>query len=151
LATDIGEQVLELARAKHYAEGKVRFTKMDGFIMEGIPRAFTAAFAGFWWSHIPASRIRPFLSTLHARLEPDALVVLVDNNYVEGSSTRISRLDADGNTYQRRTLADGTTYEVMKNFPSEARLRDAVRRYAWDIDYTALRYYWCLTYRVRSA
>jgi hypothetical protein len=34
------------------------------------------------------------------------------------SNTPISRRDADGNTYQRRTLDDGSVHEVLKNFPT---------------------------------
>jgi len=44
----------------------------------------------------------------------------MDNRYVDGSSTPISERDADGNTYQRRRLADGSDNRVLKNFPTEA-------------------------------
>ena len=57
------------------------------------------------------------------RLEPGATVVIVDNNYVEGSNHRITRTDEKGNTYQRRCLADGREWEVRKNFPTPRRWR----------------------------
>ena len=41
--------------------------------------------------------------------EPHARFVFVDNRYVPGSSTPISREDGQGNEYQERTLRDGTT------------------------------------------
>ena len=41
-------------------------------------------------------------------------MVYVDNRYVAGSSTPISRRDEFGNTYQLRSLKDGTHYEVLK-------------------------------------
>jgi hypothetical protein len=54
---------------------------------------------------------------------PRARVVLLDNRYVEGSSTPVSEPDAHGNTYQLRRLADATEVRVLKNFPSKAQLR----------------------------
>jgi hypothetical protein len=49
-------------------------------------------------------------------------VVFLDNRFVPGSSTPIAESDAEGNTYQVRTLADGSTHRVLKNFPD----RDAL-------------------------
>jgi hypothetical protein len=59
-----------------------------------------------------------WLDTLHARLQPGARVVLLDNSFVQTSSTPISRRDEAGNTYQLRTLDDGSVHEVLKNFPT---------------------------------
>ena len=58
----------------------------------------------------------------------------------------ISRRDAEGNTYQQRTLDDGSVHEVLKNFPDRdgaiaaagERVRDAV----W-LEHT---HYWVLSY-----
>ena len=47
---------------------------------------------------------------------------MLDNRYVEGSSTPVTERDADGNGYQLRKLADGSTHRVLKNFPTEAEL-----------------------------
>ncbi len=151
LATDVGDEVLDLARAKHFPKANVRFARADAFTLTGVSGEFTAAFAGFWWSHIARSALPVFLSALHTKLRPGALVVLADNTCVVGSSTPVSRTDDEGNTYQLRTLADRTTHEVMKNFPSEADLRAAVAPFARDLRYTCLRYYWCLTYCGRVA
>jgi hypothetical protein len=48
---------------------------------------------------------------------------MLDNRYVEGSSTPVTERDAEGNGYQSRKLADGSTHLVLKNFPTEAELR----------------------------
>jgi demethylmenaquinone methyltransferase/2-methoxy-6-polyprenyl-1,4-benzoquinol methylase len=146
LATDVTEEVLEIARTKPCADNVV-FQKVDAYTLERIRGEFSAAFCGFWWSHMPVSRIAGFLSRLHARLGPGALVVFCDNTYAAGSNTPISRTDAEGNTYQMRTLEDGSTHEVLKNFPTEAQVRRAVGGWARDLEYVALTYYWCLSYR----
>jgi protein-L-isoaspartate O-methyltransferase len=149
MATDINEEVLNIARTKRYPNGNVRLAKADALTMEGISGSFTAAFVGFFWSHIPIGRTGVFLSLLSSKLPPGALVVVIDNNYVEGSNTPISHTDEDGNTYQRRILDDGSTHKIIKNFPSESGLREATDGFADDVQYTALRYYWCLTYRAK--
>jgi len=119
------------------------------------PRAkppFTAAFAGFWWSHVPRDRQAAFLSALHAVMTPGATVCLLDNRYVAGSSTPIAETDADGNTYQRRPLPGGPSVRVLKNFPAPAE-RAAVIAGAGgqDIRHTALAHYWLTDYRVGLA
>jgi len=110
---------------------------------------FDAAFAGFWWSHIPHRRIDEFLASLHARLDPGARVIFLDNCYVAGSSTPVSELDADGNTYQLRTLGDGSSVRVLKNFPSEAELRERLAPRAAALAVEWLEYYWLVDYRLK--
>ncbi len=74
--------------------------------------------AHFWWSHIANSDQPEFLRHITTKLAPGGRLLMIDNRFVEGSSTPISRTDAAGNTYQIRKLSDGTTYEILKNFPS---------------------------------
>jgi len=88
------------------------------------------------------SEAASFLDTVHSRLSPDSLVMLVDNIYVEGSSTSVSRIDSEGNSYQIRRLKDGSRYEVLKNFPSEAEFRRQVAPYGENIQFRKLTYFW---------
>jgi SAM-dependent methyltransferase len=148
LATDWGDEVLRIARSKDYPEGRVTFRRADAFALGAVGGVFDAAFAGFWWSHVERAALPRFLDGLHHRLAPGATVVFVDNRYVEGSSTPISRVDADGNSYQLRTLDDGSTHEVLKNFPSARELERAVAGRAEEVDVMELPHYWCLSYRV---
>ena len=150
LAVDLAEETLEIARAKEYPFGKVRFGKADAYSLEDVPGSFTAGLAGFWWSHIPRERIQAFLECWHRRLGPGARVVILDNRYVEGSSTPISRQDGQGNTYQERHLADGTEHEVLKNFPARMELLSVLGTTAIDVRLAELRYFWCLSYTVSS-
>ena len=73
----------------------------------------------------------------------------MDNRYVEGSSTPLSRTDAEGNTYQLRKLSNGDTHEVLKNFPAEAELQRQIDGYGVNGRYTALEYYWLFEYDAR--
>ena len=75
-------------------------------------------------------------------------MILMDNRYIDGSSTPIAHRDADGNTYQDRRLADGSVTRVLKNFPAEDELRSSLKG-AKDFCHEALEYYWLAEYRLQ--
>jgi demethylmenaquinone methyltransferase/2-methoxy-6-polyprenyl-1,4-benzoquinol methylase len=145
-ALDINDEVLEIARAKSLHGAPVDLLRGDAYALPAFPQRFSGGLAGFWWSHVPKARLRGFLAGLHRTLAPGATMVFIDNAYVEGSSTPVSRRDADGNTYQRRTLDDGSTHEVLKNFPTEDELCRAVEGLATNVRVGFLPHYWILTY-----
>ena len=147
-ACDINETVLEIAREKPRA-GDVHFFKADAITLEGVPSGCDAAFAGFWWSHVRKSELAKFVRNLAGKVEPGARLVVLDNTYVEGSSTAVSRRDAEGNTYQMRKLANGEDYEVLKNFPTPAELAESVRPVAAEAHLESLKYYWLLVCTLR--
>jgi demethylmenaquinone methyltransferase/2-methoxy-6-polyprenyl-1,4-benzoquinol methylase len=143
VATDLAEEPMRIAQAKPYAAAP-RFLLADAYALPEALGRFNAALAVFWWSHIPRQRIAEFLDSLSRRLEPQARVLLVDNRFVEGSSSPISEIDAHGNTYQLRRLRDGTQVRVLKNFPSEAELRVHLPP---SLKVELLEYYWLAEYR----
>jgi SAM-dependent methyltransferase len=148
-ACDINESVLEIAREKPIPRGRANFFKADAVTLEGVPPGCDAAFAGFWWSHVKKSDLQRFVQNLASHVEPGAVVAILDNQYAEGSSTAISRRDAEGNTYQKRRLANGDEYEVLKNFPTAAELADAVRPVAREAHLETLAYYWLMVFTLR--
>lgn len=145
VATDVAPEPMAIARAKAYA-CPVALRLADAYALPGSLGTLDAAFAGFWWSHVPLSRRETFLHSLHQRLSPGAKVVMFDNRYVEGVQP-IVETDAEGNTYQRRRLADGSENRVLKNFPSEAELAACFRRFA-SFTCRSLAYYWLMEYRL---
>ncbi len=153
LATDANEEVLAIARTKSYPPGRGRFRVADAYDLGEVVRSeaptggFTAGLAAFWWSHVPRQDLPRFLAGFHAALAPGARVVFLDNRYVAGSSTPISRTDEFGNTYQLRRLEDGTEYEVMKNFVGEEEVREVLRDLAEHETVERPKYYWLLAYR----
>jgi ubiquinone/menaquinone biosynthesis C-methylase UbiE len=148
LAIDSAPETLRIAKQRITA-ANVRFEVGDAYALARSERAFDAAFAGFWFSHVPLERQREFLGALNRSLEPGAKVVLLDNLFVEGSSSAIAEQDALGNTYQARKLADGSTHRVLKNFPSEAQLLalagDGLGKSA---AYSRWQHYWAFEYIV---
>ncbi len=71
----------------------------------------------------------------------------IDNWFVAGSSTPLSRTDDEGNTYQWRKLQDGSQHEVLKNFPTETEAREMAGPAAVEFRWTELEYFWFLTWR----
>jgi demethylmenaquinone methyltransferase/2-methoxy-6-polyprenyl-1,4-benzoquinol methylase len=145
LAIDSAPQTMQIARER-ITVGEVEFVEGDAYALPAQARGFDAAFAGFWWSHVPQARLDAFLQGLHRALCPGARIVFLDNRYVEGSSTPIGERDAEGNTYQFRPLADGSQHRVLKNFPTEAQLRERLAPHAQDLRYHAWTYYWAVEY-----
>jgi SAM-dependent methyltransferase len=164
LATDLNPETMELARQKPLP-ACVHLAPVDAYSWEGLAPAraaqgaaagapvnpaftgaFTGAFAGCWWSHVPLQQLSTWLDSLHAHLAPGARVVFLDNSYVQTSNLPITHSDAQGNTYQTRTLDDGSVHEVLKNFPTRdqavAAIGPHVRQVQW-LDWT---HYWALSY-----
>jgi demethylmenaquinone methyltransferase/2-methoxy-6-polyprenyl-1,4-benzoquinol methylase len=148
-ALDAAAETLEIARSR-VADGRVEFQVGDAYALPRRAPKPDAAFAGFWLSHVPTTRVREFLEGLHAALSPGARVVFLDNLYVEGSSSPVAETDAEGNAYQDRRLRDGATHRVLKNFPTEPQLRAAVEGLAEEVRYRTWTYYWALEYSTKA-
>ena len=128
---------------------KVSFEKADALNLMLSENKFTAGLAAAWWSHLRKSEIRSFLSQFHRQFPSGSLIAFMDNKFVAGSSTPISRTDNDGNTYQMRKLENGEQYEVLKNFPCESEAREFIGNSTAEFSWTELQYYWFLTYKLK--
>jgi len=148
LAIDINQPMIAHARVRCRQLPQVTFRISDAFSLQGIPGHFTAAFAIWWWSHIPRSEIKTFLAALHSKLIPGALVLFTDQLPCEGPRRRV---DADGNVIESRFLPDGRTFEVVKNFPTVAEITEALGTTADNIEYVERpqEKSWTVTYTTR--
>lgn len=147
-AVDVNEEVLALARARQ-SGGNVTFAQADAFDLPQAAGEYTAVFAGFWWSHVPREEQERFMAQLRAKLGKDVLLVLLDNVYMDGSSTVVARTDAEGNTYQFRLLPSGERLEIIKNFPTDSYLRKKLASSVKEIRIERWEYYWLLTARLK--
>ena len=146
-ATDINQNVVDLAKNKKYPGEKVVFEVADlfGYRPE---RKYESLFAGFIWSHILLQDLDRFVRTAADFVAPGGMLVLMDNNYVPESNRPITHTDEMGNTYQTRKLEDGSTHLVLKNFSTEDLLREKWKNAAAGIEYINLQYYWILVCRI---
>ncbi|MGP1630072.1 MAG: class I SAM-dependent methyltransferase [Giesbergeria sp.] len=148
LGLDAAPETLEVARTRGLGS-HVEWVVGDAYAPPRTPQAFDAAFAGFWFSHVPRARRTAFLCRLHAALPTGAPVLLLDNRLVAGSSTPISETDAQGDTWQLRELRDGSQHRVLKNFPTEAELHaGVVAAGAAPGTLTLWPHFWAYDYRV---
>jgi ubiquinone/menaquinone biosynthesis C-methylase UbiE len=145
-ALDINEGVLAIARTKEY-NCPVTLRQLDAFNLPAFERTFSAGLAAFWWSHLKKEQLRSFLAQFLRALAPGALVLFIDNRYVPGSSTPISRIDQNQNTYQQRQIETGQSFEVLKNCPTEAEVCTTMADLAVEVSWIELPHYWLLTCR----
>jgi ubiquinone/menaquinone biosynthesis C-methylase UbiE len=145
-ATDINQSMLDIAQNKGYPPERVQFSQADIFAMPAANAGqYTACFAGFLWSHIKREEQAEVLAQLARAAGKGSLLVLIDNNYVEGSSGPIARTDLEGNTYQLRMQEDGTRVEIVKNFPTDSFMRKRIGLAARDIRIVRNEHFWMLT------
>jgi SAM-dependent methyltransferase len=142
VATDVNAETIAIAAQRDYGPAPVALRTADAYQLDSVPGDFDLVFCGFWWSHIARSDVARFLAGVRSRTGSGTPLVLVDNRYVPGSNTPVSRTGPDGDTYQRRRLADGREYEVLKNFPSREQLAADLEPAATDLTWTELEYYW---------
>jgi SAM-dependent methyltransferase len=145
LATDINKTVVDIAQGKQYAS-PIDFLVED---MYSLPAAtqFECLFGGFIWSHIKLEELVPFLSAVSKLVKPGGTVVFTDNNYIAGSNIPIAETDEHGNTYQIRSLADGTQHKVLKNFSTEDAIKLALKDFASVVEFISYEYYWVVKYQ----
>jgi cyclopropane fatty-acyl-phospholipid synthase-like methyltransferase len=117
VATDYTESMLEQARRKRFDERIVSLRIADAYELSNVGGPYDGAFAVDWLAHVPASRMREFLDGVHARLASDARVVFCDQ--MAGPASWTGLYDNERNHLQERMLPDGSTYRVIKHFPSD--------------------------------
>ena len=147
-AVDINDEVLQIAKSRGISSDKVIFVQDDVYSLNKIHDNFSAGFAGFWWSHVSKSKLKQFLALFHSKIQPNALVVFIDNRRVKGSSTPISRVDNHGNSYQIRKLEDGQEYEILKNFPTKQEILETLGNKVKILKIKFLKYFWIASYNI---
>jgi SAM-dependent methyltransferase len=149
LATDILDEMMARAQRRRYPEGKVAFRRVDGLDLPDDLGTFSCVFIGFWWSHLKRDEQDALLAQLRARLGRDVTLILLDDVYVEGSSTTVARTDAQGNTYEIVAAPDGERFELPKSYPADSALRKRLGGDVREIRIERLTYYWMLTCRLK--
>jgi SAM-dependent methyltransferase len=149
LATDILDEMIARAQRRRYPEGKVTFRRVDGLDLPDDLGTFSCVFIGFWWSHLKRDEQDALLAQLRARLGRDVTLILLDDVYVEGSSTTVARTDAQGNTYEIVAAPDGERFELPKSYPADSALRKRLGGDVREIRIERLTYYWMLTCRLK--
>ncbi len=149
-ATDWTAEPLEFARLRPHTEC-VSYLQADAYDLPASLGHFNAAFAGLWFSHVPIEARARFFSSLHSRLTDGAHVFLLDNSDVQRRDFPIEAKDAWGNNFQLRTLRDGSTHRVLKNFPSQQELDACVADVGHPLAFRQLQNFWLFEYQIKRA
>jgi SAM-dependent methyltransferase len=150
LAVDIDPTMISLARRRLRSATNVRCQVADAYSLDAVSGSFTAAFSHWWWSHVPKSRIRSFLTLLHSKLKPSAFVLFADQLPYDWINRR---RDEEGNLVETRILANGVTFEIVKNFPTEEEVTRELDDLAEEVSYQQYpeRGYWTVSYKTRRS
>ena len=146
VASDAGRDVLQVAKSKSDSTDNIGLLQCDAYDPPTTSDAFSAGFAGDWWSHIPKERLDEFLQMFHSKLNSDAQICFIDNMSIVQHEELYT--DEAGNRYEKRELNDGSQHTVLKNFPTENQLREIVGEYGSEIEFYDFKYFWCLSYRL---
>jgi SAM-dependent methyltransferase len=149
VATDLSPDMLEIAQKKEWPTERVRFQIADAYDLGGVEGVFTAGVAAFWLSHVPRRRLVQFLDQLHARLLPESVMFLADNVYVPGLGGDLIVDPEIQDTFKSRSLEDGSTHVVLKNYFSQAELEWFLVGHR-DIAVTIGQRFWWASYRTRT-
>jgi len=151
-AGDISQSMIAIARDKHYQGVQPTFVVADAYRLDKIDGSFDVAFMADWWSHVPRQHLRSFLERLHRKLHKNANVVAVDMMARDDPEGSVVRVDEDGNRLHRRTLPDGSRFEIVKNYFTHRELSNVIAAYTDETHYwqdeALLR--WVLAYRLRD-
>lgn len=144
---DVREQVAQLTDGHEV----LTLNGEDGAVPE-IPDAaadYDAVVAEFCWSRLKREEQDGFLARLRKAAGKDALLVLLDDVYVEGTSNPVARTDAQGTTYEVVTTDEGQRVERPKSYPTDSALRKRLANAAKEIRIARWEYFWVLTCRLK--
>jgi hypothetical protein len=144
---DVRDQVAELTDGMEV----LTLTAEDG-VVPAIPDAaarYGAVVAEFCWSRLKREEQDAFLAKLKKVADKNALLVLLDEVYVEGLSNPVARTDAQGNTYEIVSNDEGQRVERVMSYPTDSALRKRLTNAAKEIRVARWEYFWVLTCRLK--
>lgn len=126
-AIDAAPETLAIARDR-VRSANVSFQVADVFAWDPGTR-FDVIFFSAWLSHVPASLFGQFWLLLGSLLATSGRVLFIDEHVDErGKEAYVAGRDE----IVERTLNDGSTFRVVKNFVNPAELELRLRGLGWD-------------------
>lgn len=149
VATDVNPEPLAVAAARKPG-AHVSFDIADAFDLPELPDRAEVGMAHLWWSHVKRQDQARFLHHVASRLRPSARLLMIDQMFVPGQSTPISRYDAEGNGWQTRVLANGTLFQIVKNYPDRQTLERGLGAACTDVRVMTLTHFWAASATFRD-
>ena len=119
-AVDASSEMIEINKAK-VSDDRVTYVQADLFTWQP-EHTYDAVLFSFWISHIPLERLDGFLHAVSTMLRPGGKVFFVDGRREPTSTAKNNQLPEGGNQIMTRTLNNGQSFEIVKNFYDPAEL-----------------------------
>ena len=150
-AIDSSHQSLAIAEKKLSGLKNVTFILRDAYTLERLTHDCNVIFAVDFFSHIPNKQIDSFLASIQNSLPSGTPVLFLEMEEKEIFKDEIYYIDNKGNRVIRRVLPNGNSFEVVKNFQTEAELIDIFSKYGDQITFTKFESLqrWMLYYRTK--
>lgn len=153
LAIDASAAMLEQARNHGEQLANVEYRQADALDLPADLTSggekFSAVFMAGLWAHLTRDQQDRLLAGLKQRVGKDVLLVIFDDDYVEGERATIVRTDQQGNTYEYLEDADGNRHELPKSYPTDSALRKRLGAVGREIKVARWEFYWVLTCRLK--
>lgn len=130
-AVDASPEMIEINRTR-VADPRVSYVLADLFSWQA-ERPYDAIFFGFWLSHVPQERLDDFFRSITTMLRPGGKIFFVDNRREPTSMAINHQLPEQGSQLMVRTLNNGQSFEIVKNFYDPADLVARCGRAGLDI------------------
>jgi SAM-dependent methyltransferase len=135
-AIDTAAEMHEINRSRHGDE-RTRYVVADLFEYRPDHYRFDLIFAGYWLSHVPASRFESFWTMLGDALAPGGRVVMVDDGIPDADGTAQFAEDPTGSD-EHRQLADGREFTIVKIAYAPQDLEARLAAIGWNASVTVL-------------
>ena len=142
VASDISWGLVHAAREKTHSR-VVDFVACDARKLAFSPNTFSCGMAHFLLSHVRRTEVRPFVEVFRHCLKSGSCLLLTDTKWVDGYRKPPVRRDEDGNTYDLRTLKDGSRFEILKNYFTRAEWEEHLASFG-NIHIEELAYVWAI-------
>lgn len=149
-ATDVSDEMQKECKKRLEGYKNIKFLKMDAYKLDiDTDKNYNAACANFWISHVPKSRLDEFLTNLNSKLGSGTVVFIADNVYVPGIGGEFIAKPGIEDTYKIRKLANGKTYEVLKNYYQEKELNNMFGEFTSNLCIHIGKCFWWLWYTIK--
>jgi ubiquinone/menaquinone biosynthesis C-methylase UbiE len=142
VASDMSWDLVRAAR-KQIDSRAVEFIVCDALDLPIKSNTFTCGMAHFLLSHVRRAEVRHLVDTFRRCLKSEGSLLLTDTKWVDGYRKPPFRRDAEGNTYDLRTLKDGSRFEILKNYFTRAEWEEQLAPFG-GLQIEELEYVWAI-------
>jgi 2-polyprenyl-3-methyl-5-hydroxy-6-metoxy-1,4-benzoquinol methylase len=149
-AVDSSPSSLTIARSKLSGLNNCSLRLADVYTLEGVGESYELIFAADLLSHVPVKLIPQFMGTLFTKASHRARATFIDMSMASYFRDEESYVHENGDRVGIRTLPNGHTYQVVKNFFSEKEIIGRLSPFGSDLTYMAFPSLqrWLITFRL---